>query len=237
MATIRLPLATDLDLTVKKFLREQWSSCEGRIVPEPSSLNLSNDCVNLDATVLYADIAGSTKLVDDYKPHFASEVYKCYLACAAKIVKDQGGVITAYDGDRIMAVYIGDTKNFNATKTAFRINGAVYDIINPAIKLQYPNTNFALRHVIGIDTSKLMVSRIGVRNDNDLVWVGRAANYAAKLSSIGSGNTLWITEDVFNRLHDDVKFGGNPKQLMWERRLWTDMNNLSIYRSTWKFGV
>jgi class 3 adenylate cyclase len=140
-------------------------------------------------------MADSTKLVDSETPQFAAEIYRCYLVCAARIVKANDGSITAYDGDRIMAVFIGDTKNTNAAKTALQINAAVIDIINPPISNQYPQSTYRLSHVIGIDTMPfvlLFVARIGVRNDNDLVWVGRAANYAAKLSSINEGNTVFI---------------------------------------------
>jgi len=34
-------------------------------------------------------------------------IYKTFLHCAAKIIRSHKGVITAYDGDRIIAVYIG----------------------------------------------------------------------------------------------------------------------------------
>ena len=122
-------------------------------------------------------MANSTKLVDSYNPTFAAEIYKAYLACAARIIKSEAGVITAYDGDRIMAVFIGESKNTRAVRGAFRINGAVSNIIKPALTAQYPSLQYNFGHVIGIDTSKLLVGRIGVRNDNDLVWVGRAANY------------------------------------------------------------
>ena len=57
----------------------------------------SNDGVNLDATVLYADMADSTALVDKYTKTFAAEIYKTYLHCAAKIITSEGGTITAYD--------------------------------------------------------------------------------------------------------------------------------------------
>ena len=68
------------------------------------NIQLGNDAVKLEGTVLYADLDDSTKLVDTMSPEFAAEVYKSYLVCAARIIRDQGGVITAYDGDRIMAV-------------------------------------------------------------------------------------------------------------------------------------
>ena len=45
---------------------------------------------------------------------------------------------------------------------------------------------------VGIDTSELFVARTGIRRANDLVWVGRAANHAAKLSA-RSGSVSQIT--------------------------------------------
>jgi len=230
-------LKQDLETTVRKIFREVWSERDGEIVPGPEDLKLGNDAVVLNAAVLYADMSGSTKLVDAYEPQFAAEIYKTYLACAAPIIKDQGGVITAYDGDRIMGVFIGSRKNTNAVRAALRINGAVWDIIKPALKAQYPNTNYNPKHVIGVDTSKLNVCRIGVRNDNDLVWVGRAANYAAKLSSLSDEFHIYITHSVYDSMHDDVKYGGVNKEHMWEARVWTAMGNFQLYASTWKFGV
>jgi class 3 adenylate cyclase len=231
-------LKEDLQAAAKKiFHDDRWTMRDGNVVPEPEDLRLGNDAVNLDGTVLYADLSDSTKLVDTKKPTFAAEVYKTYLACAARIIKNEGGTITAYDGDRAMAVFIGELRNTRAVQAAFKINGAVWDIIKLALKEEYPDTDYILKHVIGIDTSKLLASRIGVRNDNDLVWVGRAANYAAKLTTLPDDFSIWITQSIYDDMRDSVKFGGPNKLLMWEARLWTAMNNMKIYRSNWKFSV
>ena len=72
---------------------------------------LGNDAVILDGTVLYADFDGSTELVNTKKPEFAAEIYKSFLACAARIIRHRGGSITGYDGDRIMALFIREAKN------------------------------------------------------------------------------------------------------------------------------
>src|SRR6185312_11992977 len=104
-------------------------------------------------------------------------------------------------------------------------NWAVSNIVNPTLKRQYGDTAFQMRHTIGVDTSTLLVSRIGVRNDNDLVWVGRAANYAAKLSELDNdAYSLNITGAVFDKLADTSKFGGEPRQIMWKEFSWTTMN-------------
>src|SRR5205807_2996534 len=106
-----MSLTDELRIEVREVFEAVWKERDGEVVPEPDDIELGNDAVKLEATVLYADLADSTDLVDRYSAGFAAEVYKTFLHCAAKIIRDEGGVITAYDGDRIMAVYIGGYKN------------------------------------------------------------------------------------------------------------------------------
>lgn len=228
---------SDLEREVKEIFESNWTVREGKVVPDPEDLQLGNDAVKLQATVLYADMADSTDLVDNHKHHFAAEVYKTYLRSAATIIKSEQGTITAYDGDRVMAVFLGDSKNTSAVRSAMKITYAVQEIINPLLKNQYPKTTYQLKHVVGIDTSELFVARIGVRNDNDLVWVGRAANYAAKLCGLNGKYSTYITGTVFDSMDKSVKYGGNNNSLMWDEKVWTARNNLSIYGSTWRWPI
>lgn len=228
-------LGDDLKSEVGKILQERWSEREGRVVPESDGLKLGNDAVTLEGTVLYADLDDSTKLVDTKKPWFAAEIYKCYLACAARIIRSEGGEITSYDGDRIMAVFIGDLKDTIAARTALKINFAVQEIVNPAIRSQYPNAGYALKHVVGIDTSQLFVARTGIRGANDLVWVGRAANYAAKLSA-RAGAATQITAEVYDRLNRDARIGSNGQNI-WTPTTAREIGNRKIYTSSWYWEV
>jgi class 3 adenylate cyclase len=104
-----MSLKSDLETKIGEILGDTWSIRDGINVPSAEDLKLTNDAVKLDGVVLYADMSESTYLVDQYKAEFAAEIYKSYLHCAAKIIRSQGGEITAYDGDRIMAVFIGDS--------------------------------------------------------------------------------------------------------------------------------
>ena len=133
-----MALADDLNSQVVQIFRERWTTRSGRVVPEPDDLALRNDAVALDGTVLYADLDESTDLVNRKKPEFAAEVYKAFLGCAARIIRAEGGEITGYDGDRIMAVFIGGSKNSKAARAGLKINYAVQKIINPAIGTSIP---------------------------------------------------------------------------------------------------
>jgi class 3 adenylate cyclase len=228
---------TDLESEVREIFRSSWKERDGEVVPDPEDLQLGNDAVKLHATVLYADMADSTVLVDRHKHHFAAEVYKTLLRSSATIIKSETGTITAYDGDRVMAVFLGNSKNTSAVRSAMKINYAVQYIINPLLKNQYQNTTYQLKQVVGVDTGELYVARIGVRNDNDLVWVGRAANYAAKLCSLNGNYSTYITGTVFDSMDKSVKYGGENNSLMWDERVWTARNNLRIYGSTWWWPI
>lgn len=227
-------IADDLTKEVVDILKTTWAERDGTKVPEPEDVKLGNDAVKLDGTVLYADLADSTDLVQGYKSWFAAEIYKAYLICAARIIRDEGGVVTAFDGDRVMGVFIGGTKNTSAARAALKINHAVVKIINPAIANQYPKTPYAVKHAVGVDKSSLFIARTGIRGSNDLVWVGRAANYAAKLCSLRDGNyASWITKDVYDNLHESVKTSNGSA--IWEERTWS-ARSITVYRSSWMWS-
>jgi len=229
-----MALKDDLKKDVDAIFRTSWEKREGRQVPAPEDVKLGNDAVTLKGTVLYADLAESTNLVDTKKDTFAAEVYKSYLHCAAKIIRDEGGEITAFDGDRVMGVFIGDSKNTQAARCALKINHAVVNIINPSLKAVYTNSTYVVKQAVGVDTSDLFIARTGIRGSNDLVWVGRAANYAAKLCSLREGSyRSWITETVYSSLHDSVKF--HEGRAMWERVKW-DEKDIYVYRSAWSWA-
>ena len=230
-----MAMKADLEADVGKIYAERWARRDGRKVPEDASLGSRNHAVDLEATILYTDLDESTRLVGNYKDEFAAENYKTFLQCATKIIRSEGGYIRSFDGDRVMGVFIGNSKNTSAVRCGLKINYAVKNIIQPKLKKQYPNTKYVMRHVTGIDTSKVMVAKAGIRNSNDLVWIGRAANHAAKLSAMSAAYPTWITGNVYDAMHDQAKYSNGKN--MWEQRKWTAQNNRRIYRSRYWWPV
>lgn len=224
-------LENDLRATVGNIFSEEWSERAGRQVPSAENVQLGNHAVLVDGVVLYADMSESTQLVDNYRNSFAAEMYKAYLHCAAKVIKSENGTIVSYDGDRIMAVFIGDSKNTQAANAALKINFARVKIINEALEKYYPSSTYRVQHIVGIDSSELYVARTGIRGSNDLVWVGKAANHAAKLGDLSNNYPSRVTEEVYERMHESAKYSSDG-QLMWEKANWTTTGR-TIYRSTW----
>lgn len=230
-----MSLKTELEEYAKKTHATVWTDRVGQQVPETEDLKLGNDAVKLDGTVLYADLAESTALVNGMPDWFAAEVYKTYLYSAGKIIRARGGVITAYDGDRIMAVFLGGSKNSNAARCGLELNWAVNDVLQPAIDAQYPEVGYTMKQKVGIDTSALFVARTGIRGNNDLVWVGNSANNAAKMAALPTNYSTYISAATYSMLSYASKYSEMDENTdMWSNLGSADLG-YTIYGSNWSW--
>lgn len=223
---------------VRTVLRSEWVRRDGRGIPETSDLRLYNDAVELDGAVLYADLAGSSKLTQGYKDYFVAEIYKSFLAAVSDVIRNNDGEITAFDGDRVMSVFIGAMKCTNAAKAALQIS-AIVRKINEIIEEKYPSTKYRIDYGVGVDVSRLFVVRTGVRGANDLAWIGDASNVAAKLSNLrGLEGRSLITKRVFERLADTSKYAiqNGEHRCMWTLTSESVLGH-EVYQSTWYWNL
>lgn len=232
-----MALSDDLTRDIQTFISTAWNKREGRKIPETEEVALAGGAVEIEASFLYADLADSSKIAKELDRRIAAKIIKSFLHCASKLIVARGGKIVSFDGDRVMGVFYGDAKNSSAAKCALQIKWAV-SRIREKFEANYEsvrNATFRIRHGVGVDTGTVLAVRGGVRGTNDLIWIGRAPNLAAKMSDIREHPySSLITAAVFNMLNDASKYGGAEKEIMWERRTWDFLgDNLHVYRSAW----
>jgi class 3 adenylate cyclase len=233
MSTFSDELTADVSAVVKAA----WDKRDGKVVPETDDLRMANDRVVLTAVMLYADLADSTELAM-HNQEVAAEVFKCYLRGVTKIIHKNGGEVRSFDGDRVMGVFVGNSKNTSAVTCGLNINWFFRHVLVTEFKSFYCQTlkDQTLNQCVGIDTGIVHVARAGVRDNNDLIWVGRSPNIAAKLSSIREGNyNTLITKAVYDGMLDVARFNGSG-QNMWESRTWEAgraYGAQEVYRSAW----
>jgi uridylate cyclase len=232
-----MSITPQLEKGVDDILAEPWSVRDGRVVPETDDVTLKGGGVQLDATILYADLAKSTVLVTDFDHRTAARVMKSFLYCCSRVIEANGGEIRSFDGDRVMGIFVGDAKNSSAAKCALQIKYATDEILRPRVEKKYPTlaaNGFKIAHASGVDTSSVLAVRAGMRDANDLIWIGRAAGVAAKLSAIRESHyRSYVTSDVYSRLRDDVKKGPG-KEDMWIV-MGAKQHGLTVYRSSWQW--
>jgi adenylate cyclase len=135
-----------------------------------------------------------------------------------------------------MGIFVGNSKNTSAVTCGLNINWFFRHIVIKEFKSFYSHIlkDTTLNQCVGIDAGIVHIARAGVRDNNDLIWVGRSPNIAAKLSGIRDGdyNTL-ITETVYDGMLDVAKFSASG-QNMWEQANWeagTVYGAQDVYRS------
>lgn len=231
-----MTLKDDLTTDVSNILTKDWSIRNGQVVPYTEEVALAGGAVKLEVTMLYADLADSTELAMHYDKRIAAKVIKSFLTCSSRIIRARGGEIRSFDGDRVMGIFLGELKNTAAAKCALQINYAFKEIIKPRLERKYPhlaNGTYRLDHCVGVDTSEVLVVRGGVVNNNDLVWVGRSPNVAAKLSGLRyNPYHSFITAKVYNTMSRNAKL--DQGQPMWNKLTLKGIDGVNdIYGSDW----
>ncbi|MWA08100.1 adenylate/guanylate cyclase domain-containing protein [Streptomyces sp. BA2] len=233
-------LADEIDAAVTSVVCSDWDTRKGTVVPTTDNVKLGNGAVEIDAVYLYADLADSTGLARDFTRTTAAKVIRAYLDATCRVIKARGGHIRSFDGDRVMAIFMGDSKNTDAARCALQINHVVQKIVAPRVEANLSSIKskgFEIKHCVGIDTGTALVVRGGVRGSNDLVSIGRAPNVAAKLSDIRNGNyRTYVTEAVFKKIAEHTKYSsGDDKRLMWEGPYTREVGGetITIYKSSW----
>lgn len=233
-------LKDDLTNAVDGIFGNSFEERDGQKVPLSEDVALSNGAVKLDAAFLYADLAGSGLIAKVCPWDTTAKIIRAYLDCAVRIVRANDGEIRSFDGDRVMGVFIGNSKRSNAVRAALKIQWATENLIQKKATEKFAsvkNNDVKIRQACGIDVGVTRAVRAGIRNNNDLIWIGRPPSFAAKLSDNREyPYCTFISDDVYKSLADDARYSKGVN--MWEARaqLFAGMKE-TVYRSNYSWAL
>lgn len=235
-----MTLKEDLEKAIDGAIGTTFDVRDGQKVPSSSEVALGNGAVKLEAAFLYADLAGSGLIAKLCPWDTTAKIIRAYLVSAVRIIRFHGGEIRSFDGDRVMGIFIGDSKRSNAVKSALQIKWATEKLIQPKADAHFAsvrNNDVKIRQACGIDVGDSRAVRAGVRSNNDLIWIGRPPSFAAKLSDCREHPySTFISKAVYDRLSDETKKSSGTD--MWESRSLTFAGNSeSIYRSSYHWAL
>lgn len=214
----------DLNSWVEDIYETKFDVREGLVVPDTDSVTLKDGAVKIDATFLYADLAGSSKLAQLCPWSTTAKIIRSYLYCAVKLIRAWSGEIRSFDGDRVMGVFMGGSKNTNASYCAREIDWTVTNVIDPKAKGHFQsvgNNSINIRHCVGLDTGESRAVRAGIRDNNDLIWVGKPPSFAAKLSDVRDyPYEVYISSRVYNSLAGSAKKSASGEEI-WTAKKFT----------------
>lgn len=230
-----MSLLDDLKITTNSFFNQQYKITDTDIVPtsDYSKLTFGNDGLKSELTFLFVDIRKSSELHDNYGYLDAAKIYQSFHDINVRIINRRLGQVRAFDGDRIMGVFSGPRKNNNAVEAAMNIRWAIAEILNKKLP-----TNKPLNIGIGIETGEVLITKVGRGRDvsnNDLVWVGKACNYASHMCN-ESKNQIYISPSVYSFLDGTNKISDGVN--MWAKTIMTLKNgkDITCYRTNYRWS-
>jgi adenylate cyclase len=168
---------------------------ETKFVPSFDDPNITFDnldtkkkkCKRLESCVLYIDIRNSAKISAERKPKTLAKMYSSFVRSMLSCARYYGGHVRNIIGDRVMVVFDADKCFTNAVNTAVLMNSVSKYILNKHIK------SFTFEAGIGIDYGKMLITKSGaIRQGKEkefyrsLVWLGKPANIASRLTDIAN---------------------------------------------------
>lgn len=231
----------DLESVAADFFGGSYEISKGTAIPSVEDIAFGKVGRELELTMLFADIRESTAIVDAFRRTTAARMYKAFLGGMARIAKHRGGELRSFNGDGLLAVFAGGTKNTSAVRAAMNMKWYCKDVLKPKMANYFENNSEAedldLDFGIGVHTGTVLVVRGGFKgeNNNDLVWVGNATNYAVKLANLGSQPwNIHITEAVYNMMHDETKYvdAATKTTNMWT---WTTLDDEKVLKTTYQW--
>ena len=188
-------LAQDFTVTTTKTNTVPHSS-DGAIT-FPNLDAKTQACKLIDTCVLYIDIRRSTELSITHKPQTVAKLYSAFVRAMTKCARHYGGDVCGLIGEHVIGNLFCDACFCYGVYCAILMNSTAQYVINKHF------TRNEVKCGIGIDTGKMLVTKTGFRrrgieqnNYKNLVWLGRPANVASKLTDIANKSSEGIDCDI-----------------------------------------
>jgi len=145
-------------------------------------------------TVMFCDIAESTKLSEQLDPEDLMDVVRRYQASCAEVIERLGGSIAQYLGDGLL-VYFGYPTAFeNAPERAARAGLEMLEAVDALNAELAREHGITLKIRLGIHTGLVVIGEVGGGAKREQLAVGDTANIAARLEGLALPNSGVISE-------------------------------------------
>jgi class 3 adenylate cyclase len=141
------------------------------------------------ATILFADVAGSTPLVSRRDPEVALDILRPALSLLSEAVRRYGGTVNRVTGDGIMALFGAP---FSDEEHAL---GACCAALEMHVALARSGLDIQLR--VGVHSGEVVVHPLRVGTMQTLDAAGEAVHLAARLQQGAPSGSTWISEATF----------------------------------------
>lgn len=173
-----------------------------RLIEDPMALNLGGETKEI--SVISADLRSFTSMSERMSSQEVMTILNNYLDRMVEEIWNEGGTITGFWGDELLAIFnapLGQEDHaLRAVRAAWKMRQAV---------LEYQRTqshDFPVAFGFGVNTGEAMVGNIGSRERiQNYTAIGDAVNIAARLQKKAQDNDIWLNHTTFTRVRQYVR--------------------------------
>lgn len=178
-------------------------------LPKIDDLTDSNKIYQGKVSVLFVDMRGSTKLLEQFNKEQLVKIYRSYIRTVVQAIRYSGGEVRDFMGDGVLAVFSDDEQGKSEDKSVYaaRYIATVIDkVLNPVLDKEMKHR---ISCGIGIHTGDVSLSKVGMKgkeqdeeseNEYGIAWIGNSTNMACKFSGAVERETIFICTYTFSNL-------------------------------------
>lgn len=193
--TVRRQLETERDMTAV-------SQMFGQYVPAAVAETMIRNKGALDpterqATVLFTDLAGFTKLTEAIGPRAMVDTLNAFFDDASEIIGRHNGVVTQFQGDGILATFNVPLESENHAQDAFNAANELVELVNNKM---FGGKKLQIR--VGLSTGALIAGSVGGGGRQSYTVYGDPVNLAARLESLNKehGTNILMSQSTASLL-------------------------------------
>jgi len=157
----------------------------------------------IEATIIFIDIRGFTKLADQLDPEKATEIINNIFAPIVGIIDKHGGCINKFLGDGLMAIFGTPFSHEDDPERAARASLEIMKSIEENGKIKIGKKVEKLKARIGINTGLCISGEIGSASRKEFTVIGDTVNLASRLQINSIPGKILIEEKTFQRIKDN----------------------------------
>ncbi|MDJ1505521.1 adenylate/guanylate cyclase domain-containing protein [Xanthocytophaga agilis] len=193
----------DISDNIKDVFDTQFEYSNTNLVPNYEDTNLTYERgqikkgKRIKTCVLYIDIRNSVNLSKESPREFIGQLYTGFVKAMLLVADYHGGYVRNIIGDRVMVVFPTYDCCTSAIECAISMNTVAHHIIAVHAGVR------TFKCGIGIDYGMMRVLKTGIVKQGkdrtsykNLVWTGRAANIASRLTDLANKAIQQITYKV-----------------------------------------
>jgi class 3 adenylate cyclase len=162
--------------------------------------------VTIDATILFADLRGFTRLSRSISSSAMSGLLDTFYDECANAIWAHDGILNKTIGDAVMAVFnfpIHQDDHARQAVLAARQIQSQCGSLREEVGEKFGLETDALAVGIGIDTGELSFGEFG-RSHRDLTAIGTVVNTASRAQSVAEAGQILVTEAVHDKMQPDM---------------------------------